>query len=72
MPHYREVVGSSEELETWKRNQGGLLDIYHGEKMYEAIIAGKHQQLQVVVGRYLRNNGKKTLSDLSTVIAKVF
>jgi hypothetical protein len=40
--------------------------------MYEAIPAGKHQQLQMAVGRYLRNNGKKTLSGLSTVIAKVF
>ena len=53
-------------------NHGGFLDIYHGEKMHEAIIAGKHQQLQVAVGRYLRINGKKTLSGLSTVIAKVF
>ena len=74
MLQYREVVGSSEELKTWKKNQGGFLDrdIYHGEKMYEAITAGKHQQLQVAVGRYLRNNGKKTLSSLSTVIARVF
>ena len=49
------------------------MDIYHGEKMHEAITAGKHQQLQVDVGRYLRNNGKKTLSGLrSTVIARVF
>ena len=28
----KEVVGSSEELKTWKGNQGGFLDIYHGEK----------------------------------------
>ena len=40
--------------------------------MYEAIMVGKHQQLQVAVGRYLRNNGKKALSGLSTIIAKVF
>ena len=45
MIQYREVVGSSEELKTWRKNQGGFLDIYHGEKMYEAIMAGKHQQL---------------------------
>ena len=63
---------SPDELKTWKRNQGGFLDIYHGEKMYKAITSGKHQQLQVVVGRYLRSNVKKTLSGLGTVIAKEF
>ena len=40
--------------------------------MYEAITAGKRQQLQVAVavavGRYLRSNGKKTLSGLSTAL----
>ena len=72
MLQFREVVGSPEELKTWKRNQGGFLDIYHGEKMYEAITKSKHQQLQVAVGRYLRADGKKTLSGLSTVIARVF
>ena len=46
MLQYREAVGCPEELKTWRKNQGGLLDIYHGEKMYEAITAGKHQQLR--------------------------
>ena len=65
-------MGSPEELKTWKKNQGGFLGIYHGEKMYEAITTNKHQQLQVALGRYVRTDGKKTFSGLSTMITRVF
>ena len=74
MDEFQTIVGSPEEMKIWKRNQYSFLDMYHGNKLYQAITEGKNQQLQVAVNRYLRgeNKGKKSLSELSTVIRVVF
>jgi len=74
MDEFQMIVGSPEEMKLWKRNQYSFLDMYHGDKLFKAISEGKNQQLQVAVNRYLRgeNKGKKSLSELSTIIKIVF
>ena len=73
MDEYKEIVGSHEEMKIWHRHQYSFLDMYHGNKLYTAILNGKNQQLQVAVNRYLREVGnKKSLVKLAIVIAKTF
>ena len=73
MDEYKEIVGSHEEMKIWHKHQYAFLDMYHGNKLYAAILKGKNQQLLVATNRYLRVTGnKKSLVELGEVIATTF
>ena len=73
MDEYKEIVGSHEEMKIWHKHQYAFLDMYHGNKLYAAILKGKNQQLLVATNRYLRETGhKKSLVELGEVIATTF
>ena len=72
MDEFSEAVGAPEEMKIWPRSQFCFLDMYHGEKLYEAVMKGKNQQLQIAFRRHGRALGKKSLQKLAEVIAKTF
>ena len=60
-------------MKIWHKHQYAFLDMYHGNKLYAAILKGKNQQLLVATNRYLRETGhKKSLVELGEVIATTF
>ena len=72
MDEFSEVVGAPEEMKIWPGSQFCFLDMYHGEKLYEAVMKGRNQQLQIAFRKHCRALGKKSLQKLAEVIALTF
>ena len=46
--------------------------MYHGEKLYEAVMKGRHRQLMIAFKKHNRASKKKSLQQLAEVIADTF
>ena len=59
-------------MKIWPNSQFCFLDMYHGEKLYEAVMKGRHRQLLIAFKKHNRASKKKSLQMLAEVIADTF
>ena len=72
MDEFSEAVGAPEDTKIWPNSQFCFLDMYHGEKLYDAVMRGRHRQLQIAFAKHSRALGKKSLQKSIEVIADTF
>ena len=72
MDEFSEAVGAPEDMKIWPNSQFCFLDMYHGEKLYEAVMKGRHRQLLIAFKKHNRASKKTSLQMLAEVIADTF